>query len=125
MKKNKKAKKLKSAAIILREKPLYEGDPITQVWQRETLKVYCRNKRISIDAYYYSDKNHIHWSDYKTFLKCLLDESFKPKVILFTSWEIMAPLLDRFPETFKILSDRRIELRSIKKYIVKNALNKL
>jgi len=124
MKKNKKTKKLKSAVTILREKPIYENDPATLEWQKKALELYCRNNNISIDDHHYADETYVYWGDFKTFLACIKDKSFKPDLMLFTSWEIVAPLLDRFPQTFKILADHGVALKSIKKDILKHALNK-
>lgn len=124
MKKNKKTKELKSAVTILREKPIYENDPATLEWQKKALELYCRNNNISIDDHHYADETYVYWGDFKTFLACIKDKSFKPDLILFTSWEIMAPLLDRFPQTFKILAAHGVALKSIKKDILKHALNK-
>lgn len=124
MKKNKKTKKLKSAVTILREKPIYENDPATLEWQKKALELYCRNNNISIDDHHYADETYVYWGDFKTFLACIKDKSFKPDLLLFTSWEIVAPLLDRFPQTFKILADHGVALKSIKKDILKHALNK-
>jgi hypothetical protein len=121
----KKANKKKVAVTILREKPFYEGHPVTLSWQKKALERYCRDKEIEIEDYHYSDESYVHWGDYRTFLKSIQDKSFQPDVVLFTSWEIIAPLLDRFPKTFEILADHNVKLISIKKHIVKHALHTL
>ncbi len=125
MSKKPKPKKKIVAVTILREKLLYEGtDQLDLAAQKKALELYCRDKRIEIEDYHYSDESYVHWGDFRSFLNCLQDKSFKPDLMLFTSWEIMAPLLDRFPQTFKVLADHGVALKSIKKDILKHALNK-
>lgn len=126
MSKKQKTKKKIVAVTILREKLLYEGgDQLDLATQKKALEFYCRNNNISIDDHHYSDETYVYWADFKTFLACIKDKSFKPDLMLFTSWEIMAPLLDRFPQTFKILAEHGVTLKSIKKDILKHALNKV
>jgi hypothetical protein len=121
----KNIKQQKVAVTILREKPLYEGDPVTLSWQKRALERYCNDKKIKIQDYHYADESYVHWGDFRTFLKSIEDKSFKPDVVLFTSWEIIAPLLDRFPKTFKVLADKGIRLVSIQKHIIKHAMKTL
>lgn len=121
----KKTKKQKVAVTILREKPLYEGDPVTLSWQKKALERYCSDKKIKIEDYHYADESYVHWGDFRAFLNCIQDESFQPDFVLFTSWEIIAPLLDRFPKTFKILASKGIKMVSIQKHIIKHAMNTL
>lgn len=124
MSKKPKVKK-KSAVIIIREKLIHSGaDQLDLAMQNKALELYCRNNNISIDDHHYADETYVYWGDFKTFLACIKDKSFKPDLMLFTSWEIMAPLLDRFPQTFKVLADHGVTLKSIKKDILKHALNK-
>lgn len=124
MSKKTKVKK-KSAVIIIREKLIHSGaDQLDFAMQKKALELYCRNNNISIDDHHYADETYVYWGDFKTFLACIKDKSFKPDLMLFTSWEIVAPLLDRFPQTFKVLADHGVALKSIKKDILKHALNK-
>ena len=121
----KKTKRQKVAVTILREKPLYDGDPVTLSWQKKALERYCRDKKLEMGDYHYADESYVHWGDYRTFLKSIQDNSFQPDVVLFTSWEIIAPLLDRFPKTFKVLSSKGIKMVSIQKHVIKHAMNTL
>lgn len=125
MSKKQKNKKKIGAVTILREK--LSSDSVNQLdraAQKKVLEVYCRNNHISIETYHLADESFVHWADFKLFLKEIKTGSFRPSILLFTSWEIIAPLLDRFPQTFKILADKDIKMKSIKNNILKHALNK-
>lgn len=126
MSKKPKAKKKKTAVTILREKLVYDGaGQLDLAAQKKALELYCRNNNIAIEDHHYSDETYVYWGDFRTFLACIKDKSFKPDLMLFTSWEIVAPLLDRFPQTLKILADYKVKLKSIKTDIQKHALHKL
>lgn len=125
MSKKPKVKKKKIAVTILRQKPVLDGDDqLDLAGQKKALERYCKNNSIDIQDYHYADETYVHWADFKTFLACIKDKSFEPDLMLFTSWEIIAPLLDRFPQTLKILAEYGVTLKSIKKDILKHALNK-
>ncbi len=125
MSKKVKRKKKRVGVTILNAKPPLEGsDQLDLATQKRVLELYCRNNDISIDDYHYADETFVHWGDFKTFLACIKDRSFKPEIIVFTSWEIIAPLLDRFPQTFQVLEKYGVKLKSIKYDIIKQALKK-
>lgn len=125
MSKKSNPKKKKVAVTILREKLLFEGtDQLDLATQKIALERYCKKNNIEIQDFHHSDEGYVRWADFRTFLACIKDKSFKPDLLLFTSWEILAPLLDRFPDTLKILADYKVTPKSIKKDILKHALTK-
>jgi len=122
--KKKKAKPQKTAVIILRDQVAPESGMLDSATQKKALEIYCRNEGIKIEDCRHSDDRFVARADFRTLLDEILEGSYAPDFFLFTSWEIFAPLLDRYPKTLEILSRNAITPKSIKNKIIKDSLHK-
>lgn len=122
---NKEAKKIKpieTAFLITREdKALYHANKGMQ-YQDNALKAYCRKKGIKIDFTCYEDGKDVTRIDFYSLLEHLKKPIYinPPTYILFTTWDIVAPLFDQNPKAMKLILERGVLPKSIFKFQEKN-----
>ncbi len=124
MSKRKEQKAEKTAVVIIREDLAAGSEQLEAQMQRKVLELYCRNNHIKIDDYRLSDERYVQRADFRLMLKEVACGDYKPDYLLFTSWEIFAPLLDRFPKCLHTLQSKGIIVKSIKSQISKHSLDK-
>lgn len=106
----------KTAILFLRD-DLSDNDPkhLQAAKQRESLELYCNIKGIKIEDSYCYDGRVVSIADFGTLIKEVKEGSFRADYLLFTTWDAIAPMLDKYPKAIKIFMAQNVFLKSIQK----------